>query len=436
MKSTNNRTSNDRLDDLLDSFNKPWIFKSESKDVEIPIKLIEDKNINFLKIISDLYFIESINRLEYHEKQKTVSIDTIKNRSAYHTFMIFSKYFYQSELRKHLKILKKDINEHFNLFFPNFENISYVWSYLLGDELYHNKLIVMIIFYNLILNEFKNYESLNGKYHKFSKKIAKRLNNELKQFSKDVNRDELITSIYASPIEYNLNKFDKLISQCQIFLMGMSLSDLDIFESDLSILKEIINEIKEQISSVDHLKKILKNDVNCIATMKFSNNKYISINGLDSDTPNSKIETYNNRVEIIEIIKKIACEKKIEIEFVELSPNTKYYFKEGNESITYEMYQNYKYQKENRMFTCCERKLFAKADLEINKTKNNHVNIAELTIAIQPCVLCQRSIKIVNETKNFEIITNNPEKPSKIKPKIIKRMDEIAQKIYNINNNS
>ena len=121
MKSTNNRTSNDRLDDLLDSFNKPWIFKSESKDVEIPIKLIEDKNINFLKIISDLYFIESINRLEYHEKQKTVSIDTIKNRSAYHTFMIFSKYFYQSELRKHLKILKKDINEHFNLFFPNFE---------------------------------------------------------------------------------------------------------------------------------------------------------------------------------------------------------------------------------------------------------------------------------------------------------------------------
>lgn len=42
--------------------------------------------------------------------------------------------------------------------------------------------------------------------------------------------------------------------------------------------------------------------------MKFSNNKYISINGLDSDTPNSKIETYN-RVEIIEIIKTIACEK-------------------------------------------------------------------------------------------------------------------------------
>lgn len=90
LKSTNNRTSNDRLDDLLNSFNKHWVFKSESKDIKIPINLIEDKNINFLKIIS---------------------IDTINNSSAYHTFIIFLKYFYQSELRKHLKILKKDINE-------------------------------------------------------------------------------------------------------------------------------------------------------------------------------------------------------------------------------------------------------------------------------------------------------------------------------------
>ncbi len=95
------------------------------------------------------------------------------------------------------------------------------------------------------------------------------------------------------------------------------------------------------------------------------------------------------------------------------------------------MYQNYKYKKDNRMFTCCERKLFAEADREINKT--NTVNIAKLTIAMQPCVLCQRSIKIINKAKNFKIITNSPEKKSKLPPEIIDKMDEVAQKIYDIN---
>lgn len=436
MKKTGNRTSDEILDDLLNNLEKPWIFKGLSKDVEIPTKLIDDENTNFLNIISDLYLVESINRLEYSEKQNLEIMNKIKKLSEYHDFLISLKYFYQTELKKYLNILKQNEVQHFNLAFPNFRNLSSIIEYLLGAESYYTKIIVLIEFYDLFLDSLDDEGFMRNDYEWFLENFSTKLNDNLRQLTKDFTRDHFIKVIfsrtYADGI-FEINRSNRLINESQMLLMAMTLDKFNNFTAHSSILTEIMDDIN--IDDYPNLKKILGNRyVNCLATMIYNNTKYIAINGLDCDTPDFKEEYYKNRKTLIKIIKDIAQEKDIRLKFVPISNNTKYYFnrgKEGNNNeeflhINYEDFKKYKKNKSNRMFTCCERKLFARIP---SKPTNNYATKIELAIAMPPCELCQRSIDFIKHEGKFEIIKSHPYGNAK-KSVNFQDMDEIAQIIY------
>ena len=229
---------------------------------------------------------------------------------------------------------------------------------------------------------------------------------------------------------------------------------------------------------------ILETDVNCLATMSFNNKKYISINGLDAYEKSQK--KYENRKKIISLITDIIENENIK--YVEISDETRYYLKESDDKATskvnnnfidYRMYEAYinsnKVNKNNRMFTCCERKLIAEALKEnknenrkkiislitdkiengnikyvetsdetryyfegpdakttLKENKNENRNLIKLTIAMKPCELCRRAIKYTKIKENIHISINRPKKKSSLEKEKLIKMDELAQKIYTI----
>ena len=63
VKNTNDFSEIDILKKSLEQLKSPWEFQGNEKSVRIETSIIEDINYNFLRIISDFYFIESVNKL-------------------------------------------------------------------------------------------------------------------------------------------------------------------------------------------------------------------------------------------------------------------------------------------------------------------------------------------------------------------------------------
>ena len=78
VKNTNDFSEIDILKKSLEQLKSPWEFQGNEKSVRIETSIIEDINYNFLRIISDFYFIESVNKLEKSEKEDPDIILTLK----------------------------------------------------------------------------------------------------------------------------------------------------------------------------------------------------------------------------------------------------------------------------------------------------------------------------------------------------------------------
>ena len=88
VKNTNDFSEIDILKKSLEQLKSPWEFQGNEKSVRIETSIIEDINYNFLRIISDFYFIESVNKLEKSEKEDPDIILTLKE------FQIIIDFFY------------------------------------------------------------------------------------------------------------------------------------------------------------------------------------------------------------------------------------------------------------------------------------------------------------------------------------------------------
>ena len=89
VKNTNDFSEIDILKKSLEQLKSPWEFQGNEKSVRIETSIIEDINYNFLRIISDFYFIESVNKLEKSEKEDPDIILTLKRISDHHRFLLF-----------------------------------------------------------------------------------------------------------------------------------------------------------------------------------------------------------------------------------------------------------------------------------------------------------------------------------------------------------
>lgn len=154
-----------------------------------------------------------------------------------------------------------------------------------------------------------------------------------------------------------------------------------------------------------------KRKLKCYAVLIFQGTKYYSINGIDDNDQFNRIH---------EIFKQLLGSK---YEGVKIFDGVRYYLDDKKEFITYKHFKQEGIdKKENRMFTCCERKLFAKM------RKEKKFERAKLIVTSPPCEYCSREIHYIqnNYNKILKIIYPQPEH--------ICQHDKIAIKIWDKNN--
>ena len=93
----------DVLEEVLKCINEDWIFKGINNDIKVPVELINENELNLLHIVNDLYFVESINRLEESKQSNKEQLNILTDISEYHKLLVFLKYIYQVELKKFYK---------------------------------------------------------------------------------------------------------------------------------------------------------------------------------------------------------------------------------------------------------------------------------------------------------------------------------------------
>lgn len=458
VKNTNDFNEIDILKKTLEQLKSPWEFQGNEKSVKVETSIIEDINYNFLGIINDFYFIESLDKLEEFEKQDSDIILTLERISNHHNFLLFLKYFYQTELKNYLDYLI-NINpktKEISLNFYAFKNVSEVWNFLLSKskiDKYPLKLLVLIELYKNLLNSNEDKESTDIVFFSDEYTVTN-INNNLSIFKSQYDLKEYLKIIASLTliIDTITASLNNLINYVQtsllLFFKNKSNSEhaYSIFR-ELSSIESTVSTFEDKIRT-EELCTFYKKKVNCLASASYNNEKFIAINGLDTDSVN----TDNKYEKIIRIIQELA--KPAEFKSIQITDEVKYYLdptieiKYTRNNITYKMFKNYKknynnqgnvnhkkisdenkdniFNDKNRMFTCCERKLIDNIIEE--STENEYPNI-ELIITMEPCPLCIRTIEYLKRENKHELKIHHSQKKSKLSIDTIKKYDDFAIEI-------
>lgn len=239
--------------------------------------------------------------------------------------------------------------------------------------------------------------------------ISKLYHNEFNpKISKLVSLDD-----YRSIIKILLTSFDNATLACQNSLNHLMLNCYSLSyvqTSDFNKIYQVnmlINLLLKTGLTDDYVYKKHK----CFAIMNIDGKNYASLSGI-WDVNTSYPDVFKN-------LKSCFCDVIVSTQ------NTKYYY-DKTEHINYEKYSSSPAshnKKNNRMFSCCERKLFAYLQ---NK---NMVPTQKFKIYVRfnPCYMCERALTA--ESFNPEIIYY---KRKTIKMKKIREYDKIARCIQDL----
>lgn len=170
-------------------------------------------------------------------------------------------------------------------------------------------------------------------------------------------------------------------------------------------LEKLINN-NNIVSKLETLSRKEKNKLNCLAIATVGAEKYFSINGLDG-------KVYNR-------IREVISEFLEDYHAVVIPDEVRYYLDDEIKYITYKQFKEKGVdKKENRMFTCCERKLFAQMRME-----NKLINNVEIIVTSQPCEYCSREINFIQENYNKVLNVIYP------REEYVSRHDQIARGIW------
>ena len=409
----------------LEKLKTPWEFQGYEGSVKVETNIINDINYNFLGIISDFYFIESLDNLKEFEKQDLdIIIRTLEENSNHHNFLLFLKYFFQTELKNYLDYPIK-INpetKEIPLNFEAFKNVSDLWDFLLSrsrNDKYPLKLLVLIELYHKLFCEKLDEES-----------IIRNINN-LTQY--DLKKFLLLSHVFIDNITTSL---DESIKAVQTSLLSpekkANSKHAYLISRELSLIESTVSTFERKIKD-EQLYRFYNKKVNCLASASYNNKKFIAINGLDADSKYEKI---------IRIIQELSKPK--EFKYIRITDGVRYYLNPEKshsirDNITYEMFRNYKNNcneqsnKMNRMFTCCERKLID--NIIVESTENECPNI-KLIITMKPCSLCNRTIKNIQRENKLKLEIHDSGKSSNLPEDTIRKYDIFADVILNYELNS
>lgn len=214
---------------------------------------------------------------------------------------------------------------------------------------------------------------------------------------------------FNSPFHELLKKFDIITldyqnSLNQNMLLSYSISSLNTKQfTKINEINTLINILLQTGLADDYVCKKTR----CFAIMKLDGNSYASLSG---------ISTKHIYPDVLANLKKFFYDVIISVD------NTKYYY-DKTKYISYEDYVKFpalNNTNNNRMFSCCERKILAYLE-------DNNLNIdpkTKIYVRFNPCYMCDRALSI--ESVNPEIIYY---KNKKTKGKKIHEYDRVARHI-------
>ena len=424
------KKENQSILELKEKLNSPWLFQGldkERRTVKVDKELIHDTNLDFINVVTDLYTVEALHKNVGKRLKEKSANRIIGEASNYYGDLLRLKFFYEDELSNNIEKLE-DVKE------EESEFLKYIAPFL-------NYYYYMINYDEMVYLEklFELYKVIEGRL----------------VFIEFTERQKSILRIYLLNIIYSylffgggVLDFDYYLKYIYrenlIWISKEILSELDRnkkkIESDLFCLntqdlkrividsrqKRIVSQFCKKIEELN-LANFIDKEINCYASVRLNKTKYITINGLNDEAIKATITTNkntSNKQKVVSILVELLGDENIE--YVSIAKKTKYYLKYGKD-ITYEQFKKSNIR-ENRMFTCCERKLISK----IGSIGLGKIKTVKMPVTKYPCELCSRAIRITNRKKtgNFKIEIKSPKKDNRgLSKQDINKMDECARMI-------
>lgn len=364
---------------------------------------------SFIDYLSDFYYVQSVyQKLKNNEDTEPVVKfqDFSESSKSFYKLLSLIKFFY-SELKNCLYEMKDGAKFRRRMHFGRYrEYFGESYSYIIIDlNEYHIYINTILDEKNKILIYFiKQYFS---ELHPFKKLILLTIILEL------LITDEEEIDIHFPHIEGLFESFSKKISHLTRLFQSSLSSHLS--SDKLCLVSTDTNDwfgemISDKNFSTELNKLTGKNrkKLNCYAIAYGANFDYYAINNLDGE----------DRQELHALFTKLLKD----IPVAQLTNDVRYFLPNEIDYITYEEFQSLPDKpdgKFNRMFTCCERKIFAK--LRTDKPADKYVNII---VTQAPCEYCSRELRYIKNNKTLTIDINYPELSN------INSYDSLAHEIF------
>lgn len=428
------RKENKLILELKEKLNSPWLFLGQNKEsrvVEVDKELILDEEIDFINIISDFYTVEALHKNVGGYSEESIDNKIIRKVTACHGEILRLKLFYQNELSNIIEN-NKSLDDKLKKIFENFSEKSFFsWKY-------RKRLLLSTMDLRQINLLTKN---LHIELYKETKKRESDVIDQLTENQKLMLRLYSLNYIYAALFEdlelqnsilfscdswedltetsgKILNILDEYQQKCEPIVFCLNKAELDRIGRVLDIY-EMAERYDKAIKDLN-IDNFEKDRIKCYASVIKDNIIYMTLNGVRDENIKVNGAGNSNLQKVVNILAELLGR---DVEYVSITPDTRYYV---NPDL-YIDYSQYKDSKENlnRMFTCCERKLIAKMFSPECRDEGK----IKLLISKYPCVICSRTIEIVNKVKKKIEIIDPLEEDEELNPCLIARMDECAKTI-------
>jgi len=375
-----------------------------------------DDGTSFIDYISDFYYVQSVyQKLKNSEDADPAEKfqDFSENSASYYKLLSLIKFFY-SELKICLYEIKDDAKFRRRMHISTYrEYFDKSYSYIVIDlDESHIYIKSSLDDRNKILSYFiKHYDR---EFPPFKKLIFLAIILELLTTNKAETHiifrwiDDFFRSISI--------KLSDLTKRFQISLSSRLSSDkfyLVPAKTNEWFGKMIGNV--ELSNTLNTLTGKNRKNLNCYAVAYSDKFSYYAINNMDGDDQQKLHDLFTKLLDNIPAAK--------------LTNDVRYYLTDEENSITYDQFENHIEpigSSYNRMFTCCERKIFAK--LREEELNNNKINQMNILVTQAPCVYCSRELNYIKKIGSVTMNINYPELER------INTHDCLAQKIFNLNN--
>lgn len=353
-----------------------------------------DDGTSFIDYISDFYYVQSVyQKLKNSEDADPVEFfkEFSNSNKSYYKLLSFIKFYY-SELESCLQSLNDN-----------------------GIELEEYCLFAIFEFsLDLYFGNVDKEVSLSRYFY-----FLEETSNPLHKFIFLVNILEiLIWDKLDSPLYYE--SFDELFEHLSYLLYALTeevqkLLRRRLSDDKLYLISAPIHDWFGKITRnksfsifLNNLTKTQDEKLNCYAVAYGNDFYYYAINHMDGEDRKKLHDTFNSFLENIPAAR--------------LTDQVRYFLPNEIDYITYEEFQSLPDKpdgKFNRMFTCCERKIFAK--LRTDKPAGKYVNII---VTQAPCEYCSRELRYIKNNKTLTIDINYPELST------INSYDSLARKLF------